>query len=64
MLRSLSTGRFYVGHSANLAKRVTAATAPAEKLTRAMLAKAFRGKLVATEAELAHCDGRSFCSSL
>jgi len=34
-------------------KRVAAATARAEKLTQAVLAKAFRGELVPTEAELA-----------
>jgi type I restriction enzyme S subunit len=34
-------------------KRVAAAAAPAEKLTQAILAKAFRGELVPTEAELA-----------
>ena len=39
-------------------KRVTAATAQAEKLTQAILAKAFRGELVFTEAELARLEGR------
>jgi type I restriction enzyme S subunit len=39
-------------------KRVTAATAQAEKLTQAILAKAFRGELVSTEAELARLEGR------
>jgi type I restriction enzyme S subunit len=40
--------------------RVTAATARAEKLTQAILAKAFRGELVPTEAELARREGRSY----
>jgi type I restriction enzyme S subunit len=39
-------------------KRVVAATARAEKLTQAILAKAFRGELVPTEAELARREGR------
>jgi len=41
-------------------KRVAAATAQAEKLTQAILAKAFRGELVPTEAELARREGRSY----
>ena len=41
-------------------KRVAAATARAEKLSQAILAKAFRGELVPTEAELARRDGRSY----
>lgn len=41
-------------------KRVAAATAQAEKLTQAILAKAFRGELVPTEAELARREGRTF----
>jgi len=44
-------------------KRVKAATARAEKLTQAILAKAFRGKLVPTEAELARRQGRSYESA-
>jgi len=40
-------------------KRVAAATARAEKLTQAILAKAFRGELVPTEAELARRGGGS-----
>ena len=32
----------------------------AEKLTQAVLAKAFRGELVPTEAELARREGRSY----
>src|SRR5262249_45060955 len=41
-------------------RRVTAATARVEKLTQAILAKAFRGQLVPTEAELARCEGREY----
>jgi len=41
-------------------KRVAAATAHAEKLTQAILARAFRGELVPTEAELARREGRSY----
>jgi type I restriction enzyme, S subunit len=41
-------------------KRVAAATARAAKLTQAILAKAFRGELVPTEAELARREGRSY----
>jgi len=41
-------------------KRVAFATARAKKLTRAILAKAFRGELVPTEAELARRERRSY----
>jgi len=41
-------------------KRVAAATARAEKLPQSILAKAFRGELVPTEAELARREGRSY----
>ena len=41
-------------------KRVTAATQRADKLTQAILAKAFRGELVPTEAELARREGRDY----
>jgi type I restriction enzyme S subunit len=41
-------------------KRVSAATARADKLTQAILAKAFRGELVPTEAELARQEGRDY----
>ncbi len=41
-------------------KRVAAATLRAEKLTQAILAKAFRGELVPTEAELARREGREY----
>jgi len=44
-------------------KRVAAASLRAEKLTQAILAKAFRGELVSTEAELAHREGRSYESA-
>jgi type I restriction enzyme S subunit len=41
-------------------KRVAAATARAERLTQAILAKAFRGELVPTEAELARAEGSDY----
>jgi type I restriction enzyme S subunit len=41
-------------------QRVAAATARAEKLTQSILAKAFRGELVPTEAELARREGRDY----
>jgi type I restriction enzyme, S subunit len=41
-------------------ERVATATARAEKLARAILAKAFRGELVPTEAELARREGRDY----
>jgi len=41
-------------------KRVAAASARAEHLTQAVLAKAFRGELVPTEAELARKEGREY----
>jgi type I restriction enzyme S subunit len=41
-------------------KRVEAATARAEKLTQAILAKAFRGELVPTEAEVVRREGRTY----
>ena len=37
-----------------------AAAARADRLTQAVLSKAFRGELVATEAELAAQEGRDF----
>ena len=40
--------------------RVAVATTHAEKLTQAILAKAFRGILVPTEAELTRREGRSY----
>ncbi len=41
-------------------KRVATVTVRAEKLKQAILAKAFRGELVPTEAELARREGRSY----
>ena len=41
-------------------KRITAATSRAEHLKQAVLAKAFRGELVPTEAELARREGREY----
>ncbi len=41
-------------------QRIAAASARAEKLTQAILAKAFRGELVPTEAELARREGRDY----
>jgi type I restriction enzyme S subunit len=41
-------------------QRVAAAAARAGKLTQAILAKAFRGELVPTEAELARREGREY----
>ncbi len=41
-------------------KRVAAARLRADKLTQSILAKAFRGELVPTEAELARREGRSY----
>ena len=44
-------------------RRVSAATARAERLTQAILAKAFRGELVPTEAEIARAEGRAYESA-
>ena len=41
-------------------KRIEAATKRANKLTQSVVAKAFRGELVATEAELARREGRDY----
>jgi hypothetical protein len=41
-------------------KRVAAATAQADTRRQAILAKAFRGELVPTEAELARREGRDY----
>lgn len=43
-----------------IAKRVAAADERAERLTQAILAKAFRGELMPTEAELARREDRSY----
>lgn len=40
--------------------RVAAATARADRVTQAILAKAFRGELVPTEADLARAEGRDY----
>ncbi len=45
-------------------RRVVAATARADKITQAVLAKAFRGELVPTEAELARAEGRRYESAV
>lgn len=44
-------------------RRVAAGTKRADKLTQAILARAFRGELVPTEAELARREGRSYESA-
>jgi type I restriction enzyme S subunit len=44
----------------DIEKRLAVATARAEKLTQAILTKAFRGELVPTEAELARQEGRDY----
>lgn len=41
-------------------RRVTTASVHVDKLTQAILAKAFRGELVPTEAELARAEGREY----
>jgi type I restriction enzyme S subunit len=43
-----------------IGKRVEAATKRADKLTHAILGKAFRGELVPTEADLARAEGRDY----
>ena len=51
--------RLAVGKASPLReRRVKAATPRAEQLTQAILARAFRGQLVPTEAELARRAGR------
>lgn len=47
----------------NIERRVAMANTRAEKLTQAILAKAFRGELIPTEAELARREGRSYESA-
>jgi type I restriction enzyme, S subunit len=49
---------FKLAHA--IEKRICAATKRAEKLTQAILAKAFRGELVPTEAVLARHEGRGY----
>ncbi len=48
------------GILAGAEKHVAAAAARTDKLTQAILARAFRGELVPTEAELARREGRSY----
>jgi hypothetical protein len=43
-----------------IADRVQGATMQVERITQAILAKAFRGELVPTEAELARAEGRDY----
>ncbi|MDP3013396.1 MAG: restriction endonuclease subunit S [Candidatus Subteraquimicrobiales bacterium] len=49
--------------ASTIEKRVVAAAVRAERLTQAILAKAFRGELVPTEAELARREGRPYESA-
>lgn len=46
--------------SEEIERRVRAGTASTDKMTQAILAKAFRGELVPTEAELARREGREY----
>jgi type I restriction enzyme S subunit len=48
------------GLADTIEKRLAAASLRAEKLTQSILAKAFRGELVPTEAELARAEGRDY----
>jgi type I restriction enzyme S subunit len=48
------------GLAGAIERRVAAAQGRADKLTQAILAKAFRGELVPTEAELARREGRGY----
>ena len=52
-----------VERNLDLHKEPAAASARADRLTQAVLAKAFRGELVPTEGELARREGRSFESA-
>ena len=47
-------------HADSVEKQVAVAMKRADKLTQAILAKAFRGELVPTEAELARREGRNY----
>ena len=49
---------FKLAHA--IERRVAAATTRADRLTQSILAKAFRGELVPTEAELARREGRDY----
>ena len=55
-----STSRTWPLRKAADERRVAAASARAEGITAAVLAKAFRGELVPTEAELARREGRDY----
>ena len=49
-----------LGLADTIQKHVSAATQRSDKLTQSILAKAFRGELVPTEAELAAAEGREY----
>jgi type I restriction enzyme S subunit len=49
-----------LGVAEAIEKHVSAATLRADSLTQSILAKAFRGELVPTEAELARREGREY----
>lgn len=53
-----ASGLFTVAR--NIEHRVSAAAAGADKLTRSILAKAFKGELVPAESELARAEGRDY----
>jgi type I restriction enzyme, S subunit len=64
LLTCINAARERLAHvSAILEKRVATATLQVDKLSQAILAKAFRGELVPTEAELARREGRTFESA-
>ncbi len=52
--------RFAAGTLAPGERRVATATARADRLTQSILAKAFRGELVPTDADLSRRDGRDY----
>lgn len=58
-----ATERVRHAYSVMLGEPITTAASQTERLKRAILAKAFRGELVPTEAELALREGRSFESA-
>ena len=49
-----------LGLADDIEKRIVVATLRADKITQSILAKAFRGELVPTEAELARREGREY----
>ena len=57
---SVYGGKLLLKLADSIEQRLAAATVRAEKLTQAILAKALRGELVPTEAELARREGRSY----